>query len=248
MVGSHTYNQWVSLALATSLAAACADIVDGTVILHGSLALGGYRPGRSDIDLLLVTPRALAPPDVLALRELAADAPLDLHVLTAQAAARPAPAPPVELYAGHGEFTVGVPADPDVVTELSMARAAGITLIGPPPGSAIGPVPADWVRARGRHWLTVWLGLTDDTAHAAFMVLTACRMWRFAAEGVHSPKISAARWALSQDPSLSAVRAAIRQHEDDPSADVPPAEISRVLTAALACVAPGRSRRTGKRG
>ncbi|GLZ00369.1 aminoglycoside adenylyltransferase domain-containing protein [Actinoplanes sp. NBRC 103695] len=221
----------MTLALATSLAHACADVVDGTVILHGSLALGGYRPGRSDIDLLLLTPRALTPPQVTALREL--DGPLDLHVIAASAAAHPTPAPPVELYSGHGEFTVGVPSDPDVIAELSTARATGISLIGPPPASVIGPVPAAWVRARGRHWLTAWLGLTDDAEHATFMVLTACRMWRFAAEGVHSPKTEAARWALTQDPSLSAIRQAILGYETGTVTPLEPAGIARVLEAAL---------------
>lgn len=221
----------MTLALATSLAHACAGVADGTVILHGSLALGGYRPGRSDIDLLLVTPRALSHSQVSALREL--DGPLDLHVIAASVAAHPTPAPPVELYAGHGEFTIGVPSDPDVIAELSVARAHGISLIGPPPASVIGPVPPEWVRSRARHWLRRWLTLTDDASHAAFMVLTACRMWRFAAEGVHSPKTEAARWALTQDPSLSAIRQAMLGYETGAVTPIEPAGIARVLEAAL---------------
>lgn len=47
--------------------------------------------------------------------------------------------------------------------------------------------------------------------HAELMVLTACRIWRFAAEGVHCSKTDAGRWALARDPSLVAVAEALHQ-------------------------------------
>jgi hypothetical protein len=77
----------------------------------------------------------------------------------------------------------------------------------------LAPVPAQWIVDRGRHWLTVWQSLTDDTESAAFMVLTACRIWHFAVENDHCAKLRAADWALRRDPSLIAVRQAIRQYE-----------------------------------
>jgi aminoglycoside adenylyltransferase-like protein/nucleotidyltransferase-like protein len=211
----------MTLALAASLAQRCVSIAGGTVILHGSLATGGYRPGSSDIDLLQVTD---GPVDVAAYRSLAASAPLDLHVVSTAVAAAPTVAPPIRLYAGHGDLSVEVAADPDLVTELSIARAHGVTLAGT---AALGPVPDSWVVDRGRYWITRWLALTDDEPHAAFMVLTACRMWRFAVEGVHSPKPAAGRWALTRDPSLSAIPAALSGRP------IPPAAITDVLTAAL---------------
>jgi hypothetical protein len=50
----------------------------------------------------------------------------------------------------------------------------------------IAPVPADWIVERGRYWLKMWRSRTDDSRHAAFMILTTCRIWRFAVEQVHS--------------------------------------------------------------
>ena len=79
----------------------------------------------------------------------------------------------------------------------------------------IAPVPADWIVDRGRHWLLTWQSLTDDAEHAAFMVLTACRIWRFAVENVHCSKAQAAQWALSPIPSLTAIRQAVGQYEQD---------------------------------
>ena len=64
--------------------------------------------------------------------------------------------------------------------------------------AVIGPIPAEWIVDRGRHWLAFWRTQTGDTEHGAFMVLTACRMWRFAVERVHCSKQEAARWALDR--------------------------------------------------
>jgi hypothetical protein len=57
--------------------------------------------------------------------------------------------------------------------------------------------------------------LTDDAENAAFMVLTACRIWRFALESVHCSKAQAAQWALDRDPLADgdpAVRASFCEH------------------------------------
>jgi len=197
-----------------------------SVILHGSLATGGFRPGRSDLDLLTVVEGGV--PDqqiddlVGVLREADAGgaAGLDFHVVTAGVAARPARTPPLELHVGRHdgppttiEAQRHLPADPDLPAELSTARANGRALCGAAPREALAPVPAQWVVDRGRHWLMTWQSLTDDTEHAAFMVLTACRIWHFAVEDEHCSKIRAAEWALRRDPSLTAVRQAMRQYE-----------------------------------
>jgi predicted nucleotidyltransferase len=211
-----------------------------SVILHGSLAAGGFRPGRSDIDLLVVVDRPLGDEQADALEVLAGRADLgdaagiDLHVVTAAVAGRPVREPALELYLGHDEVLRNVPADPDLAVELSMARAQGRALRGAPPASVVGPVPDRWVVDRGAYWLRTWRSLTGDDEHAAFMVLTACRIWRFAVEGTHSSKPAAGKWALTRDPSLTAVGEALRQYEQDPSVVVGAAGIAVVLETALA--------------
>ncbi|MET7418798.1 aminoglycoside adenylyltransferase domain-containing protein [Dactylosporangium sp. NPDC005555] len=89
------------------------------------------------------------------------------------------------------------------------------------------------MRDRGRHWLTTWQGLTDDDEHAAHMVLTACRMWRFAAEGVHCGKVDAATWALGRDPSLAAVGPAVRRYTTGGHDRIEPAAIGHLLATVL---------------
>ena len=220
-----------ALSAAERLADVFADTVGAAVravILHGSLAAGGFRPGRSDIDVLAVADGGLAEAQAEALerRVRRADtggaAGVDLHVVTAEAAGMPGRTMPLELYIGrHDQSGIGVEVarrvidDPDLPSELSMARADGRALKGAQPREVIAPVPVDWIIGRGRYWLTRWRSLTGDTGNAAFMVLTTCRIWRFAMENVHCSKAQAAEWALAQDPSLTVVRQAIHQHEQD---------------------------------
>ncbi|GAA4605236.1 putative nucleotidyltransferase [Actinoplanes octamycinicus] len=225
-----------SLAAADRIAAEVAGVIGGaarSVILHGSLAAGDFRPGRSDLDLLVVVDGGLTDAQAAALQRLVrqadpgAAAGIDLHVITADAAGTASRAPALELYLGRSstamEVERRVPADPDLATELSMARAGGRALTGASPAEVIAPIPAEWVIDRGRHWLTVWRSLTDDTAHAAFMVLTTCRIWRFAVERVHCSKPRAAAWALRRDPALTVVRQAISQYAEEPAVVSEPA-------------------------
>lgn len=228
---------------ARELALSCADSLTTPVIsaiLHGSLALDDFIPERSDIDLLLVVKNHLRPFEgdavVAAIHRSRRDvaAKVDLHVVTADVAAAPAKSPPLELYVhGHpsGQLSVerSVPADPDLPAELSMARAHGHRLLGAESRDVLGPVPPEWVRDRGAHWLRVWTSRTDDSAHAELMVLTACRIWRFAREGVHCGKTQAGRWALAQDSSLNAVRQALHQRTVDPATPIDEAGIRNVL-------------------
>ncbi|GGM54418.1 aminoglycoside adenylyltransferase domain-containing protein [Dactylosporangium sucinum] len=234
-----------ALRAANDLALSVARLVEAptlAVILHGSLATGDFLGGRSDLDLLAVVDGRLADAEAAALERLVRDAGtggaggVDLHVVTAEVAALPAPAPALELHVGRYpagiEVTRDSPADADLLPELSVARATGRSLLGGEPAAVIGAVPAAWVRDRGRFWLERWSGLTDDDEYAAHMVLTACRIWRFGVEGVHCGKLPAAEWALARRPGLAAIPQAVRRYRDDPAAPVDPAGIAAVLAAA----------------
>lgn len=110
-----------------------------------------------------------------------------------------------------------------------MARAGGRALRGAAPRDVLAPVPAGWVVDRGRHWLLTWRTLTGDVEHAAFMALTACRIWRFAVEHVHCSKGEAARWALDRDPDLTAVRRLLH----DPAGVIAERDLAHLLDTAL---------------
>jgi hypothetical protein len=237
-----------AVAAVERLAHSCVEVLETPVvssILHGSLTLDDFRDGRSDLDLLLVVDGHLATDEGEALVAVVRDADpgpagtgIDLTVVTREAAA--APAPRLELHVGRyddssAELEVDSRDDnwPDLWAELSMARADGRALEGAEPGDVIGLVPPEAVRDRGVYWLTVWLDRTDDEANASLMVLTACRIWRFAVQGRHSSKTSAGRWVLDRDPSLVAVEQALAERDGEPDATIDPDEIRRVLVTVL---------------
>ena len=78
-----------------------------------------------------------------------------------------------------------------------------------------------------------WRSLTDDADNAAFMVLTACRIWRFAVENVHCAKAQAAEWALGRDPSLTAVRQAVQGYEHSRASTIDERDVADLLDTVL---------------
>ncbi|MBG0564372.1 aminoglycoside adenylyltransferase domain-containing protein [Actinoplanes aureus] len=234
---------------AEALAGGCAGIARGatrSVILHGSLAAGGFLPGRSDIDLLVVVDDGLTDAQASDLKQLVRKADtgdaagIDLHVVTAEVAGAPTRTPALELHVGRYDGTsAGFEVErrlaeaPDLLAELSMAREQGLHLAGAAPRTVIGPVPAGWVVDRGRYWLRSWQSLTDDSENAAFMVLTACRIWRFAIEHVHCSKVEAARWALTRNPSLKVVEQAMQRYLGDLAVPVDEQNLAALLDLVL---------------
>lgn len=237
-------------AAAAELARACATILGPNLhaaVLHGSLALGDFAPGRSDIDLLLITgPSGLSREErestvhAVADAEMAAAWAIDLIAVTSTTAGAPSLAPLSELQVARYPDEIQVEerrsAEEDLVVELSMARATGRSLVGVPAEEAIGTVPAQWVRDRGLFWLRRWLTLADDAEHAELMVLTACRVWHLDIEGTYCSKPQAGRWALGRDPSLAGVTRALRQRQGDTDALIPADEVTHVLRTVLQSV------------
>jgi predicted nucleotidyltransferase len=239
-----------ALATVERLAASCQTVLQSSLvaaILHGSLTQDDFRPGISDLDLLLVVDRALTRQESGGLIKLVESfdvnpaGGVDLLVVTDQAAAVlddddparellvgrwPGPDEELEISGPHEHVS-------DLWPELSEARANGRCLLGPEPPEIIGPVPAERVRANGLGHLRRWLGLTDDDANAVHMVLTACRMWRFELTGDHVSKTLAGEWALTLDPSLAGVEAALAMRTTAQPRTIAPSEIEKVLRRVL---------------
>jgi len=228
--------------LAQEIADSCAELLGDrlvAVILHGSLVLGDYSPASSDVDLLAIVERPLTDDELAALAELVLArrgkaAGIDLRAVTRATAGEPTESPAMELYIGvhhdhEPELLRRIVGERDLVAELSMVRAVGRSLVGPDPTAVVAAMPAEWVVAYGDDVLERWQWLTDDAEHAALMVLTACRIWRFAVDGVHCSKTEAARWALLQEPAVPAVEAALRRRTGDTNVQIVPADIAGLL-------------------
>jgi hypothetical protein len=246
-----------ALRFAQTLAGACAGALGKTVagvILHGSLTLDDYVPGRSDLDLLVVIDdplgdaRLAALVEAMASRRAEAPGPVDLRLVTRQVAASPTAAPPLEAYlrltpsSGVRLEERRSPAERDLAVELSVCRAHGRSLLGAAPAELLGEIPDRWVVAAGDAQLAAWQAIGDDPPYAELTVLTACRVWRFVEEGGHASKAAAAQWALERDPTLGLVGDALRRRHGDPAARIDPAQVARLLAVVRARLAEARDR------
>jgi hypothetical protein len=230
----------------TEVAHRCRDVVGDDLVgvyAGGSLALDGYRPGRSDIDVAVVvrdtldeaTKRAL----VSALRHESLPCPargLELVVYRADVAAsgRVDPGFEVELNTG-ARMDFRATFDPDArppqdgsfwyAVDRSILADHGRSVVGPPAGGVFAS-PADWdlagLLAESLRWhLASPAAATDDA------VLNACRAVHRVRSGRWLSKAAAGAAVVFDpgplDPAL--VRAAFRARDGGPSLD--PAAVRR---------------------
>jgi Domain of unknown function (DUF4111)/Nucleotidyltransferase domain len=216
------------------------DIVG--VYVGGSVALGAYQPGHSDLDVAVVTPGPLAWPVkdafVTRLRHESLHCPtrgLELVVYTADDAASTdvAPAFQLNLNSGAGmRFRVDSEPDPTEPNWFAIDRAIlrehAIVLAGAPAREVFGEIPRRFllsVLADVLRWHSENGAPTTDT------VLNACRALRFAATSEWSSKMSAGWWALDNVADRDTVRMALGARTDGR----PPgeAEARRLVEAVL---------------
>jgi hypothetical protein len=178
------------------------------VYLHGSAALGGWQPHRSDVDMLVITADGIG---AAALGEVAdvlvatsAGCPgrgLECSVVTASHAAAPGPPWPFLLHvvSGPGEpggsrvvHGVDSGGDADLLMHYAVCRAAGLPVYGPPPQKMIGPIPRGVILS----YLAAECGWGLAHAPEAYAVLNACRAMIYLTEGQIVSKLAGGRTAL----------------------------------------------------
>ena len=177
------------VAYARTLTGRLAAVSGGLVraaYLHGSAVLGGWEPGRSDVDMLLVTADDAGGGVVeqisQSLRAAADRCPgreLECSVVTVAQAGQAAPPWPFVLHVAAGPGKPGrtvrpggrFPGDPDLLMHYAVCRAAGWPVCGPAAAEVIGAVPRrvilDYL-AGELHW-------GAEHAPEAYAVLNACR-------------------------------------------------------------------------
>jgi hypothetical protein len=197
------------------------------VYAGGSFALGGYDPGRSDLDVAAVSPGALAEAAKRkvgeALRHESLPCPargLEL-VVYPEATARTATAEPgyeLDLNTGS-DMPFRLSLDPAeapgrhwYMIDRSIVREHGVVLHGPPPGEVLAPIPREMLLSALRESLR-WHA-TSDEARLDDAVLNACRAWRYAAEGEWSSKPDAGAWARARADDTGLIADAIAARSD----------------------------------
>ena len=221
-----------------TLTAVLADELLGAY-LGGSLALGGFVQGRSDVDIAAVCYDSLSQEQKrLVVEALSRDSlpcptrGLELVVYPRASVASAARAPRfvINLNTGprvplHASFDPTSKPSHWFVLDLAIIRDKGVRILGPPVDALFAPIPRPWV-------LDALLdSLQWHAEHEAFRessVLNACRAWRYAEEGVWSSKDEAGAWARERVPDRAIVDRALAMRRGQ-SAELEPARVLQFL-------------------
>ena len=196
------------------------------VYFVGSVALGGYVPGESDIDIAAVSGSALAEPQkqsvASAVVEASAACPargLELTVYRREVVDSPPAGADFEVNTNGGPgMPTAVHLDAAVepgfwyVLDRAIAHRSGLAISGPPARATFADVPRDallaamsesmaWHRAHERATL--------------YSVLNSCRAWRFADDDVLGSKLEGAAWARARWPDTDLIDAAVALRRGD---------------------------------
>jgi predicted nucleotidyltransferase len=196
------------------------DVLGRNVVgayLLGSAVGGGLRP-RSDLDLLVVSDRALSSEEKRKLVDRilpiswrqtpsGIDRGIELTVVV-QSDVRPWRYPPnrdfqygdwlrLALERGETEVWAAQP-DPDLASLITQVLAGDVALLGPPPAEVFDPVPFSDVLEAVVAGVDHWVGNIDaDTRNG---ILALARIWHALAIGALRSKDAAAAWALDRLP------------------------------------------------
>jgi Aminoglycoside adenylyltransferase, C-terminal domain/Nucleotidyltransferase domain len=209
-----------------ALSAVLGDRHRGTY-LHGSAVLGGFTPGRSDVDLLVVVREPVRREVLLALAAVVSvdripcpGVGLELDALAAAVAKRPQRPCPflLSMTSGTSRETLVLGADHgpggDPLMHIAVVRMAGVAVSGAAPAAVFGEVPRQWLLAEFADELD-W---AVANAPPAYQALNAARAWRYAVDGVICSKLEGAAWAAGRghDRVLAAAAAFQRGRRPDP--------------------------------
>lgn len=185
----------------------------------GSVALGGYTSGVSDLDIAAVCESPLSAAQqrrvASAVLEASSGCPargLELVVYRRDVVGSPD---------GSG-FELNVNAGPRMPTlvqltssnqpgfwfviDRAVAHRSGITITGPPASSVFAGVPRRTV-LEAMHASTTWHRDHEEASPNA--VLNACRAWRYAEDDVLGSKVAGAAWARDHWPDTDVIDTAV---------------------------------------
>jgi predicted nucleotidyltransferase len=171
------------------------------VYLIGSGATGGYEEGRSDVDVIAVTPRPLTQEEKRAIVAVADAIPCPARTLELAVYARGRDY--YELNVIQGEFvSFDAARDPSwwYVLERASAESCAVPLVGRPWHEVFAPVPREAILDAIDQSLD-WAEANEPTERSS--LLNACRAWCWLKSGRWVTKPEAAAWLRAR------VRAAV---------------------------------------
>ena len=206
--------------------------------LHGSLAMGDFDPGHSDIDFLVVTTREL-PLKLIADLEamhnrilnsgLKRAKKLDGSYISKKALWRYNPDDTPRPYVDEGKFFVsrdGI----ECVINRHILREHGVAVVGPPIKPLIAPVSPEELRQAVKEKLFTWWAPmlkepgfpNSGPGYQSYAVTTMCRALYALKFGAIVTKPTAVRWAIMtlDKEWTKLIEAALAWHDGDPAGDI----------------------------
>ncbi len=189
--------------------------------LHGSLAMGCFNPAHSDLDVLVITAHPMTIDEKRASAEMLLRLSSNPHPVEISFLSQDNLSPwryPTPFQFHYSEswrerytqqlatrnwqrWNEGYPTDADLAAHLTVTRARGICLVGPPIAEVLPPVPPADYRA------SIMLDVEDYTsgriapaANPVYFVLNACRVLAYLQEGHIFSKAEGGAWALAHLP------------------------------------------------
>ena len=240
--------------VARRLADDLADVAGAELVavyLHGSAALGGWVPGRSDIDMLIVAADDIGEPTldsmVDAIVSLQRRRPpdqwpalaLEISIVAASAARDPGPPCPFLRHVvtdPGGQARIVKPDqerdDRDLLMHYVACRTAGYPAYGPPPGDLIGPI----ARADILCYLADELRWSIANAPERYGVLNACRARLYLTDGAIVSKIAGGEAALERRTGPADVISRALAQQRGSRSDRPPASDAIAFVEATAAM------------
>jgi hypothetical protein len=234
------------------------DALDGSLMgvwLVGSAALGDYDPRRSDIDVQAVVTHRLPRSErrTLAGRLEHGVLPCPARglefVLYAIEDLAAAGGPCFQLNLNTGarmEHHVACDADEDpafwFTIDASIARQSGVALTGPPAAVVFPELPRPLVAAAVLDALDFFAGASGSRDEA---LLSACRAWAWAVDGVWRSKGESALWARPRVADAGPVERVLRRRVGEPAEPPGDSAVERLLASARAALTAHVSPRCG---
>lgn len=188
----------------------CADSLVG-IYLHGSMAMGGFHPNQSDIDILVVCRDQLSADTYRSIAKRLMHIEDEMHIVTgfelsivleSTVANLTFPTPfefhysayHREKYRNDDQYLCGGYEDPDLVAHLAVIVDRGVVLAGKPIKELFQPVKREYMLAS----ITSDVGsaLEEITENPVYYVLNLSRVLLYVKDSVIYSKREAGEWAL----------------------------------------------------
>jgi hypothetical protein len=210
----------------------------------GSVALGGYVPGESDVDIAAVSHAALSPQQkdhvASAVVEESTSCPargVEFTLYRRDVAASVPREADFEVNANGGpRMPTAVHLDPAAesgfwyVMDRAIAHRSGVVISGPPPSEVFADVPRRILLEAMRESMAWHRAHEKATLYSA---LNACRAWRFVDEDILGSKLAGAAWARERWPDPDVIDAAVALRRGEEAAALDASAVDELLSAVL---------------